>query len=107
MDPVPSAGPAGSPSDETLQALAGRGRALVIESVAGAGAGHIGGPLSAMETATPVSRTMPRRVEAIGIDDEWGESAPNDRLLDRSGLTPERIAERVRDAIARAGTARA
>jgi transketolase len=31
----------------------------------------------------------------IGIADTWGESASNDFLLDRHGLSPERIAERV------------
>jgi transketolase len=38
---------AGDPTD--LEALARRGRQLVIESVAHSGAGHIGGPLSAMD----------------------------------------------------------
>ncbi len=42
-----------------------------------------------------VTRAQPRRVEAIGIDDEWGESAPNAWLLERFGLTPDRIADRV------------
>ena len=36
-------------SREDLEALARRGRLLVIESVANSGAGHIGGPLSAMD----------------------------------------------------------
>src|SRR3954449_3333879 len=36
-------------SREDLEALARRGRLLVLESVANAGAGHIGGPLSAMD----------------------------------------------------------
>jgi transketolase len=31
----------------------------------------------------------------IGIDDTWGESAPNAYLLERHGLSPERVAERV------------
>ncbi len=35
--------------DPDLDALARRGRQLVIETVAGSGAGHIGGPLSAMD----------------------------------------------------------
>jgi transketolase len=35
--------------DADLEALARRGRLLVLETVAGAGAGHIGGPLSAMD----------------------------------------------------------
>ncbi len=46
--------------------------------------------------AEVVTRADPRRVEAIGIDDTWGESAPNAWLLDRFGLTAEKVAERVR-----------
>ena len=37
----------------------------------------------------------PRRLVRIGIADTWGESAPNAFLLDRHGLSPERVAERV------------
>jgi transketolase len=35
------------------------------------------------------------RVERIGLDDTWGESAGNDFLLDKHGLSAERVAERV------------
>lgn len=35
------------------------------------------------------------RIERIGLDDVWGESAGNDFLLDKHGLSPSRIAERV------------
>lgn len=35
------------------------------------------------------------RVLRIGLDDVWGESADNDFLLDKHGLSPERIADRV------------
>jgi transketolase len=31
----------------------------------------------------------------VGIDDSWGESAPNDFLLEKHGLSPARVAERV------------
>jgi len=43
-----------------------------------------------------VTAHEPRPVIRIGIEDTWGESAPNNWLLERHGLTPERIAERVR-----------
>ena len=43
-----------------------------------------------------VSGHEPRPLIRIGIEDTWGESAPNDWLLERHGLTPERVAERVR-----------
>lgn len=40
------------------------------------------------------------RVERVGIDDTWGESAPNDFMLDKHGLSPERMTARVRDVLA-------
>lgn len=50
MSDVAAAGTTGASGPSTeLEALARRGRLLVIESVAHAGAGHIGGPLSAMD----------------------------------------------------------
>ena len=49
-----------------------------------------------------VTSHEPRRVLRIGIEDTWGESAPNTWLLDRHGLTAERIAERVLGELARA-----
>src|SRR5699024_3723443 len=48
---------------------------LVAEAVAGAGRGS--------------------RVTRIGLEDTWSESAPNDFLLDRFGLSPERVAARI------------
>jgi len=65
-----------------LEALARRGRPYVIETVA--------------LVAEIVTANEPRPVIRIGIEDTWGESAPNASLLGRHGLTPERIAERVR-----------
>ena len=38
----------------------------------------------------------PRLLLRIGIADTWGESAPNAFLLDRHGLSPERVAEPAR-----------
>lgn len=37
----------------------------------------------------------PPRVHRIGLADRWSESAPNDFLLDKYGLSPQRVAERV------------
>lgn len=56
--------------------------------------GGLGGMVSEIVTAH-----VPRRVERIGIQDEWGESAPGAWLLERHGLTPERVAERTRRAL--------
>jgi transketolase len=38
---------------------------------------------------------LPRRLVRLGIEDRWGESAPNDYLLDRFGLSAARVSERV------------
>ncbi|MHB1062989.1 MAG: transketolase family protein [Georgenia sp.] len=35
------------------------------------------------------------RVTRVGLADQWSESAPNDFLLDRFGLSPQRVAERI------------
>nr|WP_239000837.1 transketolase C-terminal domain-containing protein [Jiangella asiatica] len=40
------------------------------------------------------------RVHRVGLRDVWGESAPNDFLLDRYGLSGPRVAEAVRAALA-------
>lgn len=45
-------------------------------------------------------RERPLRVSRIGLEDRWSESAPNGFLLDRYGLSPERVAERVRAGLA-------
>ncbi len=49
-----------------------------------------------------LSERRPRRLVRIGIQDLWGESAPNAFLLDRHGLSPERVAERVAQEVAHA-----
>ena len=49
MTALPPPGPEMPAPHADLEALARRGRLLVIESVAHAGAGHVGGPLSAMD----------------------------------------------------------
>ena len=46
----------------------------------------------------------PRRLVRIGIADTWGESAPNAFLLDRHGLSAERVAERIEREMAPHGT---
>ena len=52
------------------------------------------GGLGAM-VAEALSERSPRRVIRWGIEDRWGESAPNDFLLDTFGLSPKRLCERV------------
>jgi transketolase len=38
-----------------------------------------------------------RRLTRIGLEDVWSESAPNDFLLDKYGLSPERVADQIRE----------
>jgi transketolase len=45
--------------------------------------------------AEVLSEASPRRVVRFGIDDRWGESAPNDYLLDLFQLSAPRLSERV------------
>ena len=42
-----------------------------------------------------LSETSPRRVIRFGIEDRWGESAPNDYLLEAFGMSPPRLSERI------------
>jgi transketolase len=42
-----------------------------------------------------LSEHSPRRVVRLGLQDEWGESAPNDFLLDKYRLSARRVAEQI------------
>ncbi len=57
-----------------------------------------GGPDDGDERLVPAA-VSPRVWCESGIEDEWGESAPDEWLLERHGLSPERIAGRVRMAL--------
>jgi transketolase len=52
--------------------------------------GGLGGMVSEI-----LSEHLPKHVIRIGIDDCWGESAPNDYLLERFGLSAMRVAQRI------------
>jgi transketolase len=43
-----------------------------------------------------LSEASPRKVVRFGIEDRWGESAPNDYLLDVFQMSPERLSERIK-----------
>jgi transketolase len=43
-----------------------------------------------------LSEASPRKVVRFGIDDRWGESAPNDYLLDLFQMSPPRLSERAK-----------
>ena len=47
-----------------------------------------------------LGEASPRRVIRIGIEDRWGESAPNDYLLDLFQMSPSRLSERIQKLIA-------
>jgi transketolase len=47
-----------------------------------------------------LSEASPRRVVRFGIEDRWGESAPNDYLLEAFGMSPARLSERIQKLIA-------
>jgi transketolase len=53
--------------------------------------GGLGGLVA--ETLTAIGPSP--RIERIGIDDTWGESAGNDFMLTKYGLSPEQVSKRV------------
>ena len=46
-----------------------------------------------------LSEHSPRRVIRFGINDRWGESAPNEYLLDLFQLSPARLSERIKQVL--------
>ncbi len=83
--------PSVKPVDEAAIAAAAAAVPLVVTVEEHTVIGGLGGLVAEIVTASE-----PRPLVRIGIEDTWGESAPNAWLLERHGLTPERIAERVR-----------
>ena len=47
-----------------------------------------------------LSEASPRRVIRFGIEDRWGESAPNDYLLETFKMSPPRLSERIQKLVA-------
>ncbi len=86
--------PSVKPVDAAAIAAAAAEVALVVTAEEHSVIGGLGGLVAEIVTGH-----VPRRVERIGIEDTWGESAPGPWLLERHGLTPERIAARVRAAL--------
>ncbi len=52
--------------------------------------GGLGGLVSEI-----LSEHSPRKVVRLGLQDQWGESAPNDFLLDKYQLSAQRVAEQI------------
>jgi transketolase len=78
------------PVDAAAIAVAARDVALVVSVEEHTIHGGLGGLVAEI-----LSELEPRRLVRIGIADTWGESAPNAFLLERHGLSPERVAERI------------
>ncbi len=55
--------------------------------------------------AEALTTYLPRRLVRIGLEDCWGESAPNDFLLEKHGLSAVRVANRVESEIRSPGAA--
>jgi len=56
--------------------------------------------------AEVLAEHRPTRMRRIGLEDEFGESGPNDALLDRFGLSAPRVAARVAEIVATIGGGR-
>ena len=82
--------PSVKPLDTAALAAATAAVPLVVATEEHSVLGGLGGLV-----AEVVTSHEPRRVARVGIEDTWGESAPNAWLLERHGLTPDRVAERV------------
>jgi transketolase len=78
------------PLDEQAFVQAIGGAQLVVSVEEHSVIGGLGGLVTEV-----LSAHAPRRVVRIGINDEFGESAPNAYLLERFGLSAEKVAERV------------
>jgi transketolase len=59
---------------------------------------NIHGGLGSLVTEI-LSEHAPRKVVRVGIEDRWGESAPNEFLLDLFHLSPARLSERVKKVV--------
>ena len=82
--------PSLKPVDALAIAAAARPLALVVSVEEHTILGGLGGLVAEI-----LGEHAPRRLVRIGIQDTWGESAANDFLLNRHGLSAERIAQRV------------
>ena len=89
-----SAGVLHVPSIKPVDALAIAAAARPVNLVVSVEEHTILGGLGGL-VAEILAEHEPRRLVRIGIQDTWGESAPNAFLLDRHGLSPERVAERI------------
>ena len=85
---VPSIKPINT--DELIKACEGSNVVVTVEEHS------IYGGLGGL-VAEILSESSPRKVVRVGIEDRWGESAPNDFLLDLFHLSPTRLSERIKE----------
>jgi transketolase len=90
VDPTVLHLPTIKPVDEAGLLAALEGHELVVTTEEHTVLGGLGGLVAEILTAAGPSPA----VERIGIDDTWGESADNAYLLEKHGLSPQRITER-------------
>ena len=83
--------PSIKPIDESALVDAVTGADLVVTVEEHSVYGGLGGLVAEILTAAGPAP----QIERIGVDDTWGESAGNDFMLDKHGLSPEKIAARV------------
>ena len=84
------------PLDEDALRDSVAGHDLVVTVEEHSVMGGLGGLVAETLTATGPSP----RIERIGINDTWGESAGNDFMLTKYGLSPELVSERVLSVLA-------
>jgi transketolase len=90
LDPTVLHLPTIKPVDEAGLLAALAGHELVVTTEEHSILGGLGGLVAEILTSAGPSPA----VERIGIDDTWGESADNDYLLEKHGLSAERISDR-------------
>ncbi|MFI5261400.1 MAG: transketolase family protein [Candidatus Limnocylindrales bacterium] len=91
---VPTLKPLDAPA--IIAAAARTGRVMTVEE--GSIIGGLGGAV-----AEVLSERRPTPVKRLGLRDVYTQSAPNEALLDRYGLSAERVAEQVREELAARG----
>lgn len=77
-----------------LEAIDGASEVVTVEEHS------VHGGLGGLVAEAVTSAGRPVRVTRVGLADTWSESAPNDFLLDRYGLSPRRVAERLEAVVA-------
>ena len=84
--------PSLKPLDEAELRTVLQGHDLIVTTEEHSIHGGLGSLVAEVLTATGPSP----RIERIGVNDTWGESASDDFLLSKHGLSPEKITARVR-----------